>query len=213
MTRLTKLDNDDYKYLVDDDLCYHYGEYTARGGFGKSETNQQILNLKNKPTSSEGALYWKGKAVDYWSAMIAETLDLNAVSGNTTFVPVPCSKPSGHPDYDERMLRVLNQLLRKSPGLDIRPLLVQTQLREAQHEGLRKSPTELRKTLALNPAFLAIPVKPRVVIFDDVITQGASYCAAKGLVATIPGVQQVMGIFLAKTVWPPSELDDFLSAL
>lgn len=213
MTRLTKLDNDDYKYLADDDLCYHYGEYTSGGGFRASETNQQIWNLKHKPTAAEGPLYWKGRAVDYWANMFVETLDLAAVAANTTFVPMPCSKPLGHPEFDDRMLRVLNKLRRNTPALDIRPLLVQTQLRESQHEGPRQSPTQLLKTLAIDPLLLALPMKPYVVIVDDVITLGASYAAAKSLLEQVPGVQQVVGIFLAKTVWPRSELDDFIMAL
>lgn len=213
MTRLTKLDNDEYKYLCDGDHCYHYGEYTSGGGFKKSETNQQIWNLKSRPTSSDKVLYWKGKAIEYWANKIAESLDLSAVAGNTTFVPVPCSKPSGHPDYDDRMFKVLEKLLRRNSSLDIRNLLVQTQLRDSQHEGLRQSPAQLRKTLAIDPLCLAIPIKPNVVILDDVITLGASYSAAKGLIETIPGVKQVVGIFLAKTVWPPSELDEWLDPL
>ncbi len=46
MTKLIKLDPDNYLYLSDDDECYHYGEYTSGGGFSKSTTNQQIQNLK-----------------------------------------------------------------------------------------------------------------------------------------------------------------------
>lgn len=213
MTRLTKLDNDEFKYLADEDQCYHYGEYTSGGGFQASTTNQQIWNLKHKPTAADGPLYWKGKAVEYWAKMIADTLDLKAVAANTTFVPMPCSKPAGHPEYDDRMLRVLNKLRTTAPALDIRSMLVQTHLRASQHEGLRQSPAELRKSLAIDPLTLTVPLKPYVVIVDDVITLGASYAAAKSLMTTVPGVKQVIGIFLAKTVWPPSELDDFLAAL
>jgi hypothetical protein len=213
MTRLTKLDNDDYKYLADSDLCYHYGEYTSGGGFQASDTNQQIWNLKIKPTAADGPLYWKGKAVDYWAKMIYDTLDLDAVANNTTFVPMPCSKPANHPEYDDRMLRVLNRLLRRNPALDIRPLLVQTQLRVSQHEGPRQSPQQLKQTLALDNIFLTSPIKPNVVVLDDVITLGASFNSAKGMIGTIPGVHQVVGIFLAKTVWPLSELDEFINFL
>lgn len=213
MTRLTKLDNDDYKYLADDDLCYHYGEYTSGGGFRASHTNQQIWNLKHKPTASEGNLYWKGRAVEYWAKLISDTLDLEAVSAKTTFIPMPCSKPAGHVDYDDRMLRVLNKLRQGTPALDIRTLLVQTQLRISQHEGPRQSPSELRKTLAIDSLLLATPIKPYVVIVDDVITLGASYAAAKSLLETVPGVKQVIGIFLAKTVWPSSELDELIMSL
>ncbi|GFM89831.1 hypothetical protein PSCICO_52300 [Pseudomonas cichorii] len=213
MTRLTKLDNDERYYLSDDDHCYHYGEYTSGGGFKASVTNQQIWNLKSKPTSTDKVLYYKGKAIDYWATMILGSLDLAAAAANTTFVPMPCSKPIGHLEYDDRMLKILHKLLAKHPGLDVRPVLIQTKLRESQHEGLRKSPDELSETLALDPTFLAAPLKSRVVIVDDVITLGASYTAARRILQKVPSVQIVVGIFLAKTVWAPSELDDFLNSL
>lgn len=212
MTRLTKLDNDDYTHLVDDDLCYHYGEYTSGGGFQASVTNQQIWNLKNKPTSGDAQLYYKGRAIEYWAKMIADTLDLDAVAGNTTFVPMPCSKPDDHADYDDRMLKILNKLRRKCPNLDVRDLLVQTKFRSSQHEGGRQTPSQLKKTMAVDQSLLAVPIKRYVVVLDDVITLGSSFNAAKSLLAEIPGVKQVVGIFLAKTVWPPSELDEFLNS-
>ncbi len=210
MTRLTKLDNDDYRYLSDDDHCYHYGEYTSGGGFKKSTTNQQILNLKNKPTSSDGALYYKRLAVEYWGKMIAETLNLAAIADATTFVPMPCSKPVGHADYDDRMHRVLRHLLRTNADLDIRPVLIQTRLRPSQHEAGRQTPAQLLETLGIDQSQTIKPLRSTVVILDDVITMGASFSAAKSLITQIPGVTQVIGIFLAKTVWDRSELDDFL---
>lgn len=213
MTRLTKLDNDEYKYLEDDDLCYHYGEYTSGGGFQASTTNQQIWNLKNKPTSGDGQLYYKGRAIEYWAKMIGDTLNLDAVAGNTTFVPMPCSKPDDHPDYDDRMLKILNKLRGKCPALDVRDLLVQTRLRSSQHEGGRQTPNQLKQSMAVDEALLAVPIKKYIVVLDDVITLGASFNAAKSLLEEIPGVKQVVGIFLAKTVWPPSELDDFIMSL
>lgn len=213
MTRLTQLNNDDYRYLTDDDQCFYYGEYTSGGGFGASDTNQQILNLKNRPTSPEARLYYKTRAVEYWARKIAGALDLPAVAQSATFVPMPCSKPIGHPDYDDRMLRVLNGLLRFTPGLDIRPLLLQTVLRNSQHEGGRLSPAQLRETMAVDQLQLDRPLKTHIVILDDVITMGASFNAARGLIDSISGESSVIGIFLAKTVWPPSELDDFINLL
>lgn len=211
MARLTQLDNDEYPHLADDDLCYHYGEYTSGGGFQASVTNQQILNLKKKPTSGDAQLYYKGRAVEYWAKIITDTLDLAAVAGNTTFVPMPCSKPDDHPEYDDRMLKILNKLRAKCPTLDVRDLLVQTRLRSSQHEGGRQTPAGLKASMAVDRTLLAAPVKRYVVVLDDVITLGASFNAAKSLLQEIPGVEQVVGIFLAKTVWPRSELDDFLN--
>lgn len=211
MTKLIELDNDDYRYLVDDDKCYYYGEYTSGGGFQKSETNQQILNLKKKPSSSAGELWYKQRAVEYWGRILSASLDIKADS-RVTFVPMPCSKPIGHPDFDDRMHKVLLSMARGKPPTDIRPILVQTELRPSQHEGGgRLTPAELLKTMEIDPTQVCFPARATVVILDDVITMGASFNAAKSLIEQVNGVEHVIGLFLAKTVWPPDELDDFLA--
>lgn len=212
MTRLTKLDNDEYRWLADEDECYHYGEYTSKGGFRASDTNQQIWNLKTKPTAAKGALYYKGKAVEYWGNVLVNCLALEYVNQFCTLVPMPCSKPTTHAEYDDRMLRVLRSLAQRKPTLDIRPLIIQTETRESQHLGARLTPTELRETLAIDRSLLNIPIKPHILVFDDVITMGSSYSAIQGLLREIPQVQTVMGVFLAKTVWDRSEFDDVLDA-
>lgn len=213
MTRLTKLDNDEYRWLADEDECYHYGEYTSKGGFRASDTNQQIWNLKTKPTATKGALYYKGLAVEYWGNILAQCFELEYINQFCTLIPMPCSKPTTHPDYDDRMLRVLRNLARRKPTLDIRPLIIQTETRESQHLGPRLTPTELRETLAIDRSFLKTPIKPHVLVFDDVITMGSSYNAIQGLLREIPEVQTVMGVFLAKTIWERDEFDELLEAL
>lgn len=211
MTKLIKLDNDYYRYLSDDDTCFHFGDYTSGGGFKKSTTNQQIHNLKKKPTCSAIELHYKKLAIEYWGGILSAGLNINADT-QVTFVPMPCSKPSGHPEYDDRMLKVLQFMARSKPPLDIRPILMQTALRPSQHEGGgRQTPQQLLQTLAVDHTQLLYPARGTVIVVDDVITMGASFNAAKSLLKNVPGINQVAGIFLAKTVWPPSELDDFLS--
>ncbi len=210
MTKLIKLDNDYYRYLSDDDTCYHFGEYTSGGGFKKSTTNQQIHNLKKKPTCSAIELHYKRLAIEYWGSMLACGLNINE-NTQVTFIPMPCSKPSGHPEFDDRMLKVLQFMARSKPPLDIRPILMQTALRPSQHEGGgRQTPAQLLQTLAVDPTQILHPARETVIIIDDVITMGASFNAAKNLLLGVPGVRNVAGIFMAKTVWPPSEFDDFI---
>lgn len=142
---------------------------------------------------------------------MAAGLAINADS-QVTFVPMPCSKPAGHSEYDDRMLKVLQFMARSKPPLDIRPILMQTALRPSQHEGGgRQTPDQLLETLAIDPTQVLYPPRATVIVVDDVITMGASFNAAKSLLQGLPGVNEVAGIFLAKTVWPPCELDDFLS--
>jgi hypothetical protein len=200
MTRLIELDPADYRWLAPTDKCYHYGEYTSNGGFKASETNRWIRNLKKLPTCPANELYWKGQAIIYWGDLLRRLINLDQC-GDVTFVPIPGSKPFGHPDYDVRVLRTLQQMAQGRNDIDIRPLLVQGALRESQHIGGRKTPDELLETLVLDPAQLAVPVRGSICVVDDVITQGASFAAAKRLLSRLPNVRQVFGVFFAKTIW------------
>lgn len=213
MTRPIQLDNDSYRYLDDGDYCYHFLEYTSGGGFKISQGNQQILNLKKRPTSSENELYYKRKAIEFWGDLLSAELNLSASALNSTFMPMPCSKPIGHQDYDDRMLKVLRRMARNTPQLDIRELLLQDRARTSQHEGERLSPEQIASYMSVNQAALVLPIKENLVVVDDVITMGASFKAAKILVERAGIRTQVVGLFLAKTIWPPSELDDWLAAL
>lgn len=213
MTRPIQLDNDSYRYLDDGDYCYHFLEYTSGGGFRVSQGNQQILNLKKRPNSTDNELYYKRKAVEFWGDLLSTELNLAVSATNSTFVPMPCSKPIGHQDYDDRMLRVLRRMARNTPQLDIRELLIQDRARTSQHEGERLTPDQIASYLSIDQAALELPIKENLVVVDDVITMGASFKAAKIMVEREGIRTQVVGLFLAKTIWPPSELDDWLAAL
>lgn len=205
--RLTKLDPSEFRFLEPEDNCYHFGEYTAGGGFRASETNQQILNLKKKPTAPEAELYWKRRAINYWANAMLGTgvFRWDACIEGVTFVPFPCSKPTSHPEYDDRMLKVLELVAKQRPGIDIRSVLVQTVAREPQHGGVRSSPAEIAALLTIDHSKLISPLKPTVIIVDDVITRGASFVAAKQHIAALAGVQSVIGVFLARTIHQPAE--------
>lgn len=46
LTLIDELIRKQHHYLEDGDLCYCFGEYTARQGAAYSKTNQLIINLK-----------------------------------------------------------------------------------------------------------------------------------------------------------------------
>lgn len=200
--RLTQLDPRDFRFLEDGDRCYHLGDYTARAGFRASETNQHISNLKKRPTVPPLELRWKRKAIEYWGNEIAETnLNWDFCTDNVTFVPFPCSKPVGHELYDDRMVLVLQVAARRHSGMDIRPLLLQTTARDPQHHrSERASPEDIAAQLQIDRGQIRVPLKQTVMVVDDVITRGASFAAAKQLLSGLPGVQSIIGIFLAKTI-------------
>ncbi len=200
--RLQNLDPKAYQWLSSTDKCWHYGEYTSEGGYNASETNRLITNLKKKPTASPNELYYKGKAIAHWGDLLRVLIGVDNFSRDLTFVPMPGSKPSGHVDFDDRMLRVLQRMALGVASPDVRPLLVQTVERQPQHHGHRLAPQELVQSLGVDPAHLVVPLRGVVFVVDDVITMGASFAAAKQKLINLPGVKEVRGLFLAKTVWP-----------
>lgn len=94
------------------------------------------------------------------------------------------------------------------PNVDVRPLLYQKQDRDPQHTtGRRAEPDEIYKLLGLDERYLTLVPKRNIILLDDVITRGASFAAAKRLLQERIEYSRVFGIFLAKTVHPPIELD------
>lgn len=200
--RLTKIDVP-FDFLSEGDACYHYGEYSSDGrGYKASETNRWISNLKKKPTAPPDQLYWKERAIVYWANILRELMPHDKCQ-NLTYVPMPGSKPIGHPDHDNRLQAVLERYALGAQGIDIRPVLRQKDARAAQHEDrARLTPQALAQGMEIDYSQLTKPLRPIVIVFDDVLTMGASFKAAQSLLQPLPHVQHVRGVFLARTVWP-----------
>lgn len=204
--RLRQIDTP-YHWLVDGDRCYHYGDYTAEGGYDCSETNRWITNLKKAPTVPARELHWKNQAIAYWGNILRSVLPPENIRDRVTLVAMPGSKPAGHVAFDPRMLGVLTRYAAGLHGIDIRSLLHQVTERPGQHVDRRRlSPDEIiAGGLEVDQSTLGVRLNPIVLVVDDVITMGATFKAAQQLISPLPGVQSVRGIFLAKTVWVPPD--------
>lgn len=206
--RFERLESSEYRNLDANDYCLYIGEYTAKGGFQASVTNQQILNLKKKPSVPANQLRYKDRAVNYWAIELYARLNLPFVAQHCTLVPAPPSKPAGHPEYDDRMIRVLNALGRIQPGIDVRPLVVTHAERVSQHEGNRLSIEDLAASMSIDGTQLDREFRSTVIIVDDVFTVGGTFKAVQKVLAST-GIVANHGIFLAKTVWPGVDLNLF----
>jgi hypothetical protein len=211
MKRLVSIDPTTCNALAEDDECFHIGEFTAHGGYEAGETNQTIMNLKKSPSSaSSGERWWKQRAIEVWGDRLAEHLRLDRAADRVTFVPAPGSKPIGHADYDDRMLQVLQRMAGARNDLDIRSVLATKTARPAQHDGPRLSVNELKQTLEIDHTELRVPLRSTVLVIDDVITQGVTFRAIQAILKEQLGVRRVVGIFLARTVWPQKSPFDTL---
>lgn len=193
---IDELTRNDHYYLDREDQCFYLGEYTAERGFNHSATNQAILNLKIEPSKPKNRLYYKSAAIADFSR------EMNKLIGSTfamhTFVPMPPSKTLSHPDYDDRLIQVLT---RATHGIkaDIRPLLLETADREAAHKtpGKKRSPDNFN--FSIDETYAA-PAPTSIIIFDDVLNTGASFCAAKRQLHERFPTVEIMGLFLARCV-------------
>ena len=181
-------------HLVGSDQCYYMREYSPRQGFTHGETNQLISNLK-KPVSRRYHSDWKYKqqAITTCSTELMQVLGHNWLS-NHTLVPIPPSEHKGDPDYDDRMLQVLNGL----GNYDVREFIYQAQsIRKAHHQpNNRPTPRELANIYRIDQN-IGQP-KSNIAIFDDVLTSGAHFRAAKDALQNTYQQATIVGLFIAR---------------
>lgn len=197
LTKVDDLNLPDHWYLDTSDECYFIGEYTAGRGFAHSATNQLILNLK-KSVDRRGLAEWRHKesAIRQAASSLRNSLNPEFLT-SATFVPVPPSRVTTDPLYDDRMTQVI-QLL--DENVDARPLVIQlANMHDAHSAATRPGPSNLYENYGVDPD-LVEPSPSQVAVVDDVLTTGAHFKAMKRILRdTYPDVR-VVGLFLARRV-------------
>jgi hypothetical protein len=190
--------------LGPDDPCLFFGEYFAGKGYQGGGTNQLIMNLKIKPTvvrQNPPRGRYKEQAILEVAGHLRRVLGVRDKE-QWTWVPVPTSKCPEHPDYDDRLHRILGGAL-QGHNADLRPLLRQTRSTEADHEAQsRLSPEDLYNLLEVDHSILAQgPIRTRgIILFDDVLTTGKHLkCCGRRLLEVVPGTR-IVGMFIARRV-------------
>lgn len=197
LTQIDELIRGQHYHLEAEDLCYFFGEYTARQHAAYSETNQLIMNLK-KGNERRGQQDYRYKriAINQVAQMIINTI---GNIGDYTFVPVPPSKCRTDVAYDDRMTAILRNAQALKPALDFRELILQNQSTEASHASSvnRPTPAEIMANYSLD-ARLLDGVRRNIIIFDDVLTAGSHFKAMKLFLREhLPGVS-ILGLFVAR---------------
>ncbi|BEN70495.1 MULTISPECIES: hypothetical protein [Serratia] len=198
LTQIDELIRGQHYHLDAGDLCYFFGEYTARQHAAYSETNQLIMNLK-KGNERRGLqdYYYKGVAINRVAQMITRTI------GNIsdfTFVPVPPSKCRTDAAYDDRMTAILRTAQAMNSSLDFRELVLQNQSTIASHASTasRPTPDEIMVNYSLDASLLA-GIRGNIVIFDDVLTAGSHFKAMKQFIRQHLPEASILGLFVART--------------
>lgn len=118
---------------------------------------------------------------------------------STTIVPVPPSKAKDHPDYDDRLLKVL-QRMGTDINLDVRELVIQNTSTAAAHESEdRPRPDDLINIYQINGAHTH-PAPSRLVVFDDLLTTGSHFKAMKQVLEQEFPASPIIGLFVARRV-------------
>jgi predicted amidophosphoribosyltransferase len=205
LTRIDPLILGDHYYLTADDECYFLREYTARGGFAASETNQIIHNLKKPPDRrSRPEWFHKERALERAASELRAALN-PAWLRAATMVPIPPHVAKGDPLYDDRVLQIANRM---SDGtrIDVRELVVQIATVDPSHQSAsRPRPNELRDNYRLDEG-LCDPAPATIGILDDILTAGAHFRAIKDMLSERFPAVPVLGIFYARRIVAPEEV-------
>jgi hypothetical protein len=193
----------EHAFLVASDRCSYLAPYIPARGHHVGGCNQLIRNFKCEPSIArcnpqrrrhkQHAITTLAKWLR--AAVTREQAEL------CTWVPIPPSKWRGDPDYDDRLTRTLN-LAFQAYDVDVRCLLYQVENTVPDHAGpTRLSAEALYENLRLDAVALsAQPIRPRITLFDDVLTTGKHYrCCERRLGQALPGTP-ITGVFLTRRV-------------
>lgn len=207
--RLTQIDVSmlsDHYYLDANDSCHFMGEYTAREGYGYSETNQLIYNFKKK-MDRKGRPEWvyKQRAINTVGSSLNNCLGMWA--SDITFVPIPPSKCKTDPMHDDRLIKALEYFKGLNANVDYKEIIVQPVSMESAHDDNRLTPDEYANQYELDMNLLN-GVRRQIIIVDDVITSGSHYKAVHKLLKEHLPSHEIHGVFVARRA-PGSSVIDF----
>ncbi|WP_241610195.1 hypothetical protein [Rosenbergiella epipactidis] len=206
LTLIDELTRSQHPFLTQDDRCLFFGEYTARGGYAFSDTNDLIHNFK-KGVEKKGRAEWAYK--EWAIKRVAELINSISDTDQLTFVPVPPSKSRQDPLYDERLISVLQICQQTKPVTDFREMVYQKVSMDASHTIQdRHSPDDILMNYGFNQE-LALNTRNNIVIFDDVLTAGSHYKAMKSLIKHHLPDKNIIGVFVARTARNAEWISEF----
>ena len=211
-SRIDQLTIGDHHLLTVADEIYYFGEYTARKGFDYSPTNQLITNLKHG-VEHRGQPRWRHKQ----RAIIEVAESLARYIGDdfatqATFVPIPPSVVRTDVSYDGRNMEILGQFQKRKAGVDARELLVQTtSTRKSHHCDNRLTVEELVNVYDVDES-RSDPAPSIIVLFDDVLTTGTHFVAARQVLRKRFGAIRFLGFMVARRKPSPIDFDAMFGA-
>lgn len=214
LRKIDELTAADHAYINENSGCFYFLEYPS----GTVETNKGnpiysfVHNFKKSP-DRKGSSQWhyKVNAINDTIELFDSFFVRTGKIGGSTLVPIPPSKTKANPMYDDRMSQVLSALAMRHPNkADFKELIYCIHDMQSTHSlNVRPSIAEIQANYAIDQN-LIFAARKSIILFDDVLTTGAHYVAAKNKILEVRPDIQVRGIFIARRILPdPDPFDDF----
>ena len=206
--QIDELTRRDHYYLGEPDLCYFFLEYSARHGRSFGATNELVSDLLRPENQVNfGPDVKKQRAIRRVAQLFKGAFSAEQLAA-ATFVPLPQSRPRNHPEYDDRMQRVLRSL---AEAMDIRNLLEFSASRETGDTAAGRAGPEAWYTNMRVATSLCEPKPGTIFLVGDILTTGANFVAAKRrLKESLPQVP-VYGLFAVRRIRDTDEIPNLVT--
>jgi hypothetical protein len=201
----TFLREDACTYLDESDKCCYVVDYIPPGARkpGVDYRISEVINNFKKPINRKNnpkEWHWKIKAIDEIANWLLGAIDWQKAK-HWVWVPMPPAEVKDDQNYDNRLVELLNKIREQVKELAIRELLYSRCTREKAHGGSRFTVEQHLNHLDLDSSQnYAIESYKGIVVFDDLITTGAGFKAAKILLRRSFPTLPINGVFIGRRI-------------
>jgi len=205
INKIDELTEDDHYHINKGDGCFYFLEYPSgkKDEYYGNKNYSYIHNFK-KSVDRKGKPEWKykGEAIDETIDLFDQYFKRRSNISMFTLVPIPPSKIKSNRLYDDRMSQVLRGLALRNEKADFRELILTKDNMSPSHEAnFRPTIQEIKDNYKVDDNLIK-GCRKNIILFDDVLTSGAHFCAARAILKEKIEGCNVKGIFIARRVLP-----------
>ena len=93
--------------------------------------------------------------------------------------PIAPSKEKNDPEYDDRLVKILSLIKTRTTGFKFLEVISTKKSTDPSHQTNNRSVTEKIKNLDIDYNLLSLIKNEPIILFDDIITSGATFTAYK----------------------------------
>lgn len=201
MSKLIQVEYGQCTYLEPNDLCFYIMEYYSHKGYQHGKENSLIFNFK-KGVQDNGQIY-KTQAINTISQLLSSLFKGNMLltKDNYIFIPIPPSKIKSDRNYDDRLVKVLQNITDEVNICYCDILDRLTTITSLHNSNQNRHPS--MHDFVFNCDNTDLFKNKTLILLDDVITSGSTFNAAKNiLLKNIPNIK-IIGLFIARSVSQP----------